>query len=368
MNSRFIQKKFTATPLEIAHRISVFEQEFHRIEEYQTKADFIRYLVNEHDIGEFECAKGSFYKWLRERQKPPKKTKIKFTGQPKFKPEADNDIDLSGVTDYQETPLKPYFIKFGKAFLFADIHVPVFCREALTIAIKRLKESKPDYVILDGDFFEFGQISKYLQSDSRYPDLGMEIESGKILLQIIRNAAPNSKIIFKLGNHDERLERYIMEGKPQAATLKHVKLSEQLEFDKLGITEVRLAPVMIGKLALYHGHEMFGAESSKNPAESFLMKMPQDLAIGHVHRYSYAYRYKSALHDPEGMRVKIRAFTVPCLRTLNPSWNILADAYRNGGWQNGFAEVETDGTGDYKMRIFIIEQNGRLECHGDYWE
>lgn len=108
---------------------------------------------------------------------------------------------------------------------------------ALDVFIDVIEMVKPEIIILNGDVFDFPQISRHRQMPGHFHlNLHEERRFGQEqILRRVRNAAPDATIYFLIGNHEYRLVTYLADAAPRLAGL------PELEFDTfLGIREFEL--------------------------------------------------------------------------------------------------------------------------------
>lgn len=178
----------------------------------------------------------------------------------------------------------PFIITGKKALIISDIHVPYHDRESLMIALKKGKDEKADTIIINGDFCDFYSIS-FWEKDPRKRDFAGEVMACKVVLETIRRLFPKQKIIFKVGNHEERYERFMKLKAPELLGIDAFKLEEILDFKKYSVEIVPDKRIIkIGRLNIVHGHE-FGKAlfSPVNPARGLYMKGKAIALCGHYH-------------------------------------------------------------------------------------
>jgi hypothetical protein len=100
-------------------------------------------------------------------------------------------------------PWEPYVLKAKRVLVLSDIHIPYHDEKALDAALKAGDAVNPDVVLLNGDMVDFHGISRY-QSDPRKRSLKVEIDSMRQFLGHLRARFKKARILFKLGNHEER--------------------------------------------------------------------------------------------------------------------------------------------------------------------
>jgi len=229
-----------------------------------------------------------------------------------------------------------------RLLILSDIHLPYHNIEALELAIQYGIEMGADSVLLNGDTLDCYSLSKY-EKDPRKRGFSDELESGRQLLAYLRQEFDGCPIYFKMGNHEERYERYLSFKAPELLDCSEFKLDMLLRFGEYGvqlITDKRI--IKAGKLSIMHGHEFFGGGAGVNPARGYFMRSKESVLCGHNHQ-------TSEHTEPTLSGDIITAWSTGCLSELHPMYMPV------NKWNLGFAfvEIETDGTFKvHNKRIF----------------
>jgi predicted phosphodiesterase len=237
-------------------------------------------------------------------------------------------------------PWEPYNTKAKCIAVFSDCHFPVHDPEAIEAAVAHVKENfEPDTVLLNGDFadaIEFGSWAKSPKAIQTENSLAT-IRAG---LLYFRAEFPEAKLIYKFGNHEDRLERFCWERAPELVGLEHVTWKGLLTIDNdlkkvselddlIWIGEER--PIITnGGLAIFHGHELpRGLTNAVNPARGAFLRTRDSVMIGHHHQSSSHVEY-SWKKEP------VNCWSVGCLCELSPRYA------RINKWNLGHAVVEAE--------------------------
>lgn len=254
-----------------------------------------------------------------------------------------------GLPESDAEDYPPYIVplSYKRHLLIADFHLPYHDIEAITAMIKFTKEHKPQTIIIDGDFFDFYQLSRFVK-DPRKKDIAGELETGKKILDILDKEF-NAHIYFKPANHEARMERYLKVKAPELLGLAEFELQNLLEFGRRGIELVDSERIVkLGKLSIVHGEEFQSrATGQVNPARTLFLKTKKSAICAHSHITS-----EHSETDIDGK--PIATWSIGCLCGLWPEWA------RINKWNHGFAVIETDDDGGfvvenkriYKGRIF----------------
>ena len=248
----------------------------------------------------------------------------------------------------RKVPFGPYYLEGPrKVLVISDCHMPFHDEEALETALQHGKKSGCDTVLINGDFVDFYRVSDHLK-DPRTVDFNDERELAVQGLEYIRYLFPDADIIYKEGNHEFRLFRYLLVRAPELLNIDVFDMTNFLELDRLGIVYVQdKRPVMLGKLPCIHGHELpRGMSTSVNPARTLYLRAKESCLQSHTHKHSSNTEQTMSRHI-------IGTWSIAALCQLDPDWNPLMN-----GWMHGFAEINVEENGDYEVENYKII-NGR---------
>lgn len=240
-----------------------------------------------------------------------------------------NHPQLPGEQNRDRTPYKIPLVN-NRIMVLSDIHIPFHDNAAIEMACEVGAKADINTILLNGDIFDFYSESKFLK-DPRLMDSRGQLEAGKDFLKWLKSQFPDVKIIFKVGNHEERYETYMMQNAPVlfATDLFHVE--DLMGLPELGIdcvTDKRI--IHAGKLNILHGHELRSRAGGVNPARTTYLYTHKSVLLGHFHRTS--------LHtEPDLDKKVISCWSTGCLCNLHADY----DPYNR--WNQGFAIISMDG-------------------------
>jgi predicted phosphodiesterase len=305
-----IRKHFYSTNLT---RVD-FERENYSSYGFETQKNFHRHLTR---CGITVANRSEYFKQTR----------------PQAKIESFNldELDSFGIEpgigkEYTSARLPEHLKKIG---ILSDIHVPFHSLEALTCAIKYLREQEIDCLYLNGDTFDFYSISRH-EKEKDLRDFPREIEMARNFLQKLRDIFPTIPIYFKAGNHENRFQRYLFSQAEEFAGLHELQFDKFFRMDHLKIEWVEDWQGMeMGDLLVCHGHELMAG--GMNPSQTTFNKTFCNTLIGHVHRTTSTIK-------KNGFKKFIHSYSTGCLTHLSPKY------YPFAQHNHGFALVEiTDG-------------------------
>ena len=289
------------------------------------------------------AAEGASGREIVKKAKVSQGTVANYLKKPLPTPPAKAELPESWAEDYP-----PFKIdNAGRALLLFDVHIPFHVKGAVEAAVEAGQHEAVNTVVLGGDALDFHQVSRYDHDGSKLT-YQQEIESGKQFLAYLRDRFPKARIVFKEGNHEERLAKYILSRAPALFGLEDCTLASLLGLAGLGIEHVGDQRVIhLGKLRVIHGHEYGGGVSAPVSAARWLMLRARKPAVmGHLHQTS-----EQIENDIDNNQ--LAAWSVGCLCGLNPKYRRLSSRWNHGC---AIANVAKDGT--FEMRNMRV-MNGK---------
>jgi metallophosphoesterase superfamily enzyme len=239
------------------------------------------------------------------------------------------------------SPNKNFIMPDGRTLVLADIHVPYHDEDALEVALKYGDKYKPTAILLNGDCMDFFAVSRW-DKNPEERSLSQELQSFRQFLAHLRERYRKARIIMKVGNHEERWEKYLWAKAPELCGCEFISLSKILDLDKWGVDLVASKQkIKFGKhLTVIHGHEIPNGSTPVNFARTLQTKMAV-CTIG-------AHRHTTSEHTQKNADGKyITCWGLGCLCDMTPDYAIL------NSWNHGFATVELKGN-DFDVRNMRI--------------
>lgn len=122
-------------------------------------------------------------------------------------------------------------MKSRKIGIFNDPHMPFHDPKAMKCMLTVFKSVGVDELIINGDLLDMYGFNMH---GPKHPDvvtkLEEEIYMGRDFLAMLRDEFPLAKIVFLFGNHEDRMERFILKSVPSFYNL--LKLEHSLLLDK----------------------------------------------------------------------------------------------------------------------------------------
>lgn len=229
--------------------------------------------------------------------------------------------------------------KPGNWLVISDIHVPYHDVRTIELAIHDARKAKASGLLINGDLLDSHELSTY-DKDPGAPRYQEEIDLAKMLLRYMRQQLPNARMVYKAGNHEERLSRYLMRQAPALFGLEGVTIPFLLDLPSFKIDFVGDKRVIrLGKLNVLHGHEYRPPVTAPvNPARGMFLRAKAPIMTGHFHQ-------TSEHHEPTITGKPQGAWSVGCACQLSPAYSPL------NKWNLGYALVKINNKeGDFSVR------------------
>lgn len=242
-----------------------------------------------------------------------------------------------------------YVVKGKRVGILADIHIPYHDYDALSVAIEELRRRNIDTLILNGDIIDCYAGSDFVKEPDAITIKG-EIEILCHFIEDLQKIFPSVKIIYKLANHEERWERYILKKAPVLYGFECFELPNLIKIEFMRLIGrpldidfvVNKRIIDVGKLAVVHAHE-FGESvfSPVNASRGFYLKAKANVVGAHLHQTSE--------HTESDINGKIiGAWSIGCLCDLHPKYRPL------NRWNHGACFVEVEADDNFSVDNFKI--------------
>lgn len=231
----------------------------------------------------------------------------------------------------------------GRHLILSDIHIPYHDEESLTTALEWGLNNDVDAIVLNGDIMDCYPVSSFVK-DVGMPSLREEIEMTKAFFGYLRELFPIIPIYYKLGNHEERVNTYLLRNAKEFKDVDNLKFENLLSLAEFKIQLVGREIIKLGKLNVLHGHEMGESVFSPvNPARGMFLKSKSSTIFGHNHQVSH--------HSENNINGESTGvWSMGCLCSLSPDYR----PYAYTKWSHGFACVDVKEEGNYYVQNFKI--------------
>lgn len=173
-----------------------------------------------------------------------------------------------------ELPLEPIL-------LIPDVHIPNHDERAWGLMLRVAMSLKPKHIVILGDFADGETLSAHPATKPGEVSFEQEVAGVQACLDQLDALGATNKI-YVCGNHEFRLDRYLMERAP--AMFYSIQWQNILELHKRAWQWVPYRKsVAIGKLHLTHDTGTAGINAHRTSAQAF----GGSTVIGHTHRMAY---------------------------------------------------------------------------------
>lgn len=122
-----------------------------------------------------------------------------------------------------------------RILIISDIHVPYEDSMAMELLWVFNDVYGPTRIIIAGDLLDFYKASKY----AKHPNYGVtikdELRKGKAFIKKLRTKNPKAVIDYLCGNHDFRLQQYMVLQTPELVDFPEMTIPNLLELEKFGV-------------------------------------------------------------------------------------------------------------------------------------
>jgi hypothetical protein len=245
---------------------------------------------------------------------------------------------------------------------------PTHDEKAISITLGVIKSTQPEVIACVGDNLDFPEMGKYLTYPAYAQTTQASIDRATLFCAQMRAAAPDAKIIWLAGNHEERMPKYLLVNAGAAYGLRKGNIPESwpvlsvpylCRMDEFGVEYRPGYPAsdywINEKLRVIHGDRV---KSSGSTAHIYLNSEKTSVIYGHIHRIEVAYKTRE---DFDGPRT-IMAASPGCLARIDgaiPSTKGGVDLdgrplTRHENWQQGLAVVQYEDSGAHRFTYDTI--------------
>lgn len=225
----------------------------------------------------------------------------------------------------------------GRCLIVSDLHIPYHDRPTIVAAWTEGRSRGVDVLLLNGDILDCFAVSRW-ENDPRKRDFPGELAAVRSFLEAARACFPKARIVWKIGNHEERYESYMARKAPELLDVDDFQLESLARCKQHGIEVVGdRRRLRLGKLWVLHGHEYKGGMTNPvNPARGLFLRAKANALQGHFHQSSH----HSEKDLAEGI---VSCWSTGCCCDMHPSYMPL------NKWNHGVAFVEVSAGGAFEV-------------------
>jgi hypothetical protein len=254
-------------------------------------------------------------------------------------------------------------IQFGFYRGFDGKLEPTHDEKCISILISMIKTIKPDIIVCVGDNLDLPEMGKYVTYPAYAQTTQASIDRATMFCAQMRNAAPDARIVWLAGNHEERMPKYLVQNAGAAYGLRKGNTPESwpvlsvpylCRMDEYKIEYKPGYPAadfwINSKLRIIHGDRV---KSGGSTAHVYLNNEKTSVIYGHIHRIETAFKTRE---DFDGPRT-IMAASPGCLARIDgaiPSTRGGVDLdgrplTRYENWQQGVGVVTYEDDNEHKF-------------------
>ena len=245
---------------------------------------------------------------------------------------------------------------------------PLHDRAACDVVLQAAELLEPDEIILLGDMLDLAPWSTRWTTDPslRFTTNAATRELYAGFLRPLRAACPHARIIYLAGNHEERINKAILEKLDEAhglrsadtldgedvLTVQNILALDSLDIEYLG--PYGAAYWLFDDIRIQHGTK---ARPGGETASAYLRNATSSRIWGHVHRLEMAQR---KIQTPTGSKI-ITASSPGCLCRTDGAVPHAGGDFLD--WQQGLGIVYLDEDGQTSQQLIPI-QDGKAVIYG----
>lgn len=285
------------------------------------------------------------------------------------------------ATDWKQCVVLPD-IQIGYYFDRKEQLVSTHDTEAIDLSLRLISDIRPDLIVMVGDNLDLPEMSKYRLSPAFQRTMQPAIDYATELMFRLRDAAPEARIVWLAGNHEERLVNYILDNAVAAFALRQgsrpdgwpvLSVPHLCRLDVSGVEYLEGYPAndfwVNERLRVIHGDRV---KSSGSTAHVYLTEHKTSVIYGHIHRREWAERSFVKWDGPK----TIMAASPGCLAKTDgsaPSTKGSLDLHGRPmtiveNWQQGIAVVTYEDVGEHRFFYTQVPfHGGTTEFRGNIY-
>ncbi len=212
--------------------------------------------------------------------------------------------------------------------IISDVHLNYHSISALTCTFDYFIQKNIDCLLLNGDILDAYQLSKFVR-DPKKRGFADELHIFEQFIKTIRQAFGDIRIIFKLGNHEERYDHFLMTKAHELSGVSEFSIEQLINNRAPGVEIVKDKRIIhANDLDIIHGHEFAQSVFSPvNIARGLQLRAKTNAIQGHNHI--------SSEHTEPNLRGGIKTtWSMGCLCELHPEYMPI------NKWNHGCSYIE----------------------------
>jgi len=245
-----------------------------------------------------------------------------------------------------------------RTIISGDWHIPEVDIPTYRAFLNFMRHKRPDYHIINGDFIDAYELSKFDKDPARLGQTAEELGMAKRILDELAEASPNTITKFLYGNHSDRIRQRILEHPELLPFMTKSKdpnsvLAEALSLKERGIEWFSYPDVYSHfGFDIQHGGKGLGG-GGQNPSKSAAEKAGGPGVQGHWHR--------ERVWQVVNRRTDYKFYTLGVMCRLNPTYLPFND------WSHSFGYLEQQVGADRHVFHSIQVEKGEFMFDGYFY-
>lgn len=226
----------------------------------------------------------------------------------------------------------------GTLVIFSDAHFRESePSDAFLILLQICAKLKPEYIVNNGDAFDGSAVSRFPRIGwEPIPSVLDELKATRSALEQIKNSSPDSKRLWFIGNHEQRLSNYLSNNAAMFEGMEGFKIEDHFK-DWPFYVSAGINDSLVIKHRIYSG-----MHASYNNT----LKSGMSIVTGHTHRLNIR-----PFSDYRGMRYGIETGTLA--RPYGSQFNFMESNTRD--WQEGFVVITIKENQIYPELVPVVD-------------
>ena len=106
-----------------------------------------------------------------------------------------------------------------RCLVLSDIHIPYHDHAALGVALAYARDYRPTHIILNGDILDAHEVSSHPKDRHNVVTFQDEVNETRQFLRVLRQQHKKAQIYYTMGNHENRIERYLTQHAPELSSV-----------------------------------------------------------------------------------------------------------------------------------------------------
>lgn len=250
----------------------------------------------------------------------------------------------------------------SRTMVFNDPRIPFHDVKSLDLVLDIFEDLDLDRMVINGDLLDFYNVNSH---GPKHPDISTNLEdeliAGREFFEGLRERFPKKEIVFIFGNHEDRLDRFIVKNSKQLWGL--LTLENFINFDRLNIEYHHYNyryQLENTNCFIQHSPPSYG----QNGARTSLLSKPNATFI-----YGCTHRVQHSCNTDAHGNVHSVYFNGWLGSTTDTKEHTRVFSYAKGhqNWQQAFCIVTVEGGEQFHINQYLIRDH-KVVVDGSLYE